>query len=47
MLLTSSGFGQSAVRIDPPTGSLGWLTRPYRQRYVPPINLANSDRIET
>jgi outer membrane protein len=46
LLIAGSAFGQSAVRIDPPQGGLGWLTRPYQQRYVPPINLANSDRIE-
>jgi outer membrane protein len=46
-VLASSAFGQSAVRIDPAKGSFGWLTRPYRQRYVPPINLANSDRLES
>ena len=38
---------QSAVRIDPPRGGLGWLTRPYQKPYIPPINLANSDRIES
>jgi outer membrane protein len=37
---------QSAVRIDPAHGPLGWLTNPYRQRYVPPINLANSSRLD-
>ncbi|MBV9612806.1 MAG: TolC family protein [Acidobacteriaceae bacterium] len=26
---------------------MGWLTRPYQQRYIPPINLANTDRIES
>jgi outer membrane protein TolC len=39
--------GQSAVRIDPAKGGLGWLTHPYQQRYVPPINLANSNRLES
>jgi len=39
-------FAQSAVRIDPAKGGLGWLTRPYQQRYVPPINLTNSSRLE-
>ena len=39
---------QNVVRIDPATsGRLGWLTRPYRVRDVPPINLANSSRIES
>ena len=40
-------FAQSAVRIDPAKGGLGWLTRPYQQRYVPPINLTNSNRLES
>jgi outer membrane protein len=38
---------QTAVRIDPATGRLGWLTRPYQARYVPPINLNNSSRFES
>lgn len=38
---------QDAVRIDPPKGGLGWLTRPYQQRVIPPINLVNSDRIQS
>ena len=38
--------GQTAIRIDPPTGGLGWLTRPYQKRNIPPINLANSHRLE-
>ena len=45
-LATSSVSAQSAVRIDPPRGGLGWLTRPYQQRIVPPINLSNSSRLE-
>jgi outer membrane protein TolC len=43
-------FAQSEIRIDPPTGgpsSLQWLTRPYRPRTVPAINLANSPRLES
>src|SRR4051794_40401921 len=39
-------FAESAVRIEPAKGGLGWLTRPYQQRYVPPINLTNSSRLE-
>jgi outer membrane protein TolC len=38
---------QSAVRIDPAKGGLGWLTRPYQQRYVPPVNLVNSSRFDS
>jgi outer membrane protein TolC len=41
----------TAVRIDAPTGKvarskLGWFTRPYTPRYVPPINLANTSRLD-
>ena len=38
---------QTAVRIDPATGGLGWLTHPYQARYVPPINLTNSSRFDS
>ena len=38
---------QTAVRVDPAKGPLGWLTNPYRQRYVPPINLANTSRLDS
>src|SRR3984885_14229989 len=38
---------QTAVRIDPAKGGLGWLTHPYQARYVPPINLVNSSRLDS
>jgi len=38
---------QTAVRIDPATGGLGWLSHPYQARYVPPINLNNSSRFDS
>ena len=47
---TGAVFAQSEIRIDPPKGgpsSLQWLTRPYRPRTVPAINLANSPRLES
>jgi len=44
---SSSVMAQSEVRIDPPKGGLGWLTRPYQPRSVPPISLANSSRLES
>ncbi len=47
LLLAGPCAAENAVRIDPAEGSLGWLTRPYRQRYVPPVNLANSPRLES
>ncbi len=42
-----SARAQNAVRIEPAQGSLLGLTHPYRVRDVPPINLANSSRIES
>src|SRR5579872_162719 len=38
---------QSEIRIDPATGGLGWLTHPYQARSVPPINLANTSRLQS
>jgi outer membrane protein len=46
ILEVAPATAQNAVRIEPARGGLGWLTRPYQQRYVPPINLANTDRLE-
>jgi outer membrane protein len=48
-LLTASTsvFGQSAVRIEPPSGGFGWLTRPYQQRQIPNINLRNTSRLDS
>ena len=39
--------GQTAVRIEPATGRFGWLTSPYRPRFVPPISVVNSSRLES
>lgn len=47
LLLAASAMAQNAVRIEPPTGRLGWITHPYRARTVPPVNLANSTRLES
>jgi outer membrane protein len=46
-LAAGAANAQSSVRIDPAKGGLGWLTRPYQQRYVPPINLVNSSRFDS
>ena len=46
-LLALPAAAQSEIRIDPAQGGWGWLTRPYQARYVPPINLANSSRLES
>lgn len=47
MLAAQTASTQSAVRIDPAKGGLGWLTHPYQPRYVPPINLSNSSRFDS
>ncbi len=47
LLALTSASAQNAIRVEPPHGGLGWLTRPYQQREIPPINLTNSDRLET
>ena len=52
VLLLASGLAallpaQTAVRIDPAKGGLGWLTHPYQARYVPPVNLSNSSRFDS
>jgi outer membrane protein len=52
VLLLALGFtaflsAQTAVRIDPANGGLGWLTHPYQARYVPPVNLSNSSRFDS
>ena len=47
LLLACSATAQNAVRIEPAKGGLGWLTNPYQPRSVPPINLANSSRLES
>jgi outer membrane protein len=47
LLLAGSVAAENAVRIDPAQGSFVRLTRPFRARSVPPINMANSPRLES
>jgi outer membrane protein TolC len=47
LLLAGSGAADNAVRIDPAQGPLVRFTRPFRARSVPPVNLANSPRLES
>src|ERR1700733_5165403 len=47
VLPAQTSGAQTAVRIDPAKGGLGWLTHPYQARYVPPINLSNSSRFDS
>ena len=44
-IASPAAAADNAVAIEPAKG--GWLTRPYRQRQVPPINLTNSSRLES
>jgi outer membrane protein len=46
-IVTLLASAQTEVRIDPAKGHLGGLTRAYEPRSVPPINLANSSRLES
>jgi outer membrane protein len=45
-LFTTSVTAQNAIQVQQPRGGLGWLTRPYQQPYIAPINLANTNRLE-
>jgi outer membrane protein len=47
LLAVSSVSAQSAARIEPVKGGLSRITAPYRQRYVPAVNLNNTDRLES
>jgi len=48
----SAVFGQSvppepAIRIEKPSGGLGFLTHPFQRREVPPLSLRNSSRLSS
>jgi outer membrane protein len=47
LLLAGSAAAENAVRIEPAQGSFARFTRPFRARTVPPVNLANSSRLES
>jgi outer membrane protein len=47
LLLACPVWAENAVRIDPAEGSLLRLTRPFRERPVPPANLANTGRLDS
>jgi len=47
-LLVAPMGAQTEIRIDQPSGGrFGWLTHPYQPRDVPPVNLANTSRLES
>ena len=45
--LSVPASAENAVQIEPAHGSLLWLTKNYRQRSIPPIDLNNSPRLES
>src|SRR5580700_6280143 len=47
LLLTANVSAQSEITVQPATGGLGWVTRPYQPRSVPPIRLTNSPRLDS
>jgi outer membrane protein TolC len=47
LLIASTVWAETAVRIDPAEGSLLRITKPFRARSVPAISLANSPRLES
>jgi outer membrane protein TolC len=50
VLILFSGLlpAQNAVRVENPSGgAFGWLLHPYKPRTVPPVNLANTNRLES
>jgi len=47
LLAAGSAWAENAARIDPAQGPLLRFTRPFRARPVPPVNLADSPRLES
>jgi outer membrane protein len=45
-LLAGGAAAQDRITLQPPTGALGFITRPYRAAGVPPIRLTNSPRLD-
>lgn len=46
LVFSNIAAAQNEIQIEPAKGGLGWLTRPYQARYVPPIRLGNSSRLD-
>ncbi len=46
LYFAAHAFAQTEISVEPATGRLGWITRPYRARNVPAIRLTNSPRME-
>jgi outer membrane protein TolC len=46
LAVAASAAAQNQIRVEPAASPLGWLTRPYEARFVPPIRLTNSSRFD-
>ncbi len=47
LLAAASASAQSGLQVEPSQGRFGWLTRPYRPRYIPPARLSDSARLDS
>ena len=47
LFFAAHASAQSEISVQPATGGLGWLTHPYQPRYIPPIRLTNSPRMDS
>ncbi len=47
LFFAAHASAQSEISVQPATGGLGWLTHPYQPRYIPPIRLTNSPRLDS
>jgi len=47
LFFVAHASAQSEISVQPATGGLGWLTHPYQPRYIPPIRLTNSPRMDS
>jgi outer membrane protein len=47
LFFAAHASAQSEISVRPATGGLGWLTHPYQPRYIPPIRLTNSPRMDS
>src|ERR1017187_8570705 len=46
LFMIACAAAQPEVSVETPPSKIGWLTRPYQSRSVPPIRLSNSSRLD-
>lgn len=47
LTLGLSASAQNELRVEPATGPMSWLVRPYQARFVSPVRLTNSPRLDS